>query len=89
MIEGMPASSSIAAATGPRSQRTCDFRSGRMILQRTVAAFALYLQNLFDPVQQLSQLYNTVQSSAATGQRVCVRIASMLALPQTPHELVV
>ena len=25
----------------------------------TVAAFALYLQNLFDPVQQLSQLYNS------------------------------
>ena len=31
----------------------------------TVAAFALYLQNLFDPVQQLSQLYNTVQSAGA------------------------
>lgn len=31
----------------------------------TVTAFVLLLANLFDPVQQLSQLYNTVQSSAA------------------------
>ncbi len=31
----------------------------------TVGAFVLYLQNLFDPVQQLSQLYNTVQSAGA------------------------
>jgi len=32
----------------------------------TVAAFILLLANLFDPVQQLSQLYNTVQSAAAS-----------------------
>ena len=32
----------------------------------TVAAFVLLLGNLFDPVQQLSQLYNTVQSAAAS-----------------------
>ena len=31
----------------------------------TVAAFALYLNNLFEPVQQLSQLYNTLQSAGA------------------------
>ena len=31
----------------------------------TVTAFVLLLANLFDPVQQLSQLYNTMQSSAA------------------------
>ncbi len=31
----------------------------------TVAAFVLYLNNLFEPVQQLSQLYNTVQSAGA------------------------
>ncbi|HEX5616136.1 MAG TPA: ABC transporter ATP-binding protein [Acidimicrobiia bacterium] len=31
----------------------------------TVAAFVLYLNNLFEPVQQLSQLYNVVQSSGA------------------------
>ncbi len=32
----------------------------------TVAAFVLLLSNLFEPVQQLSQLYNTVQSAAAS-----------------------
>jgi len=31
----------------------------------TVAAFVLYLNNLFEPVQQLGQLYNTVQSAGA------------------------
>jgi ATP-binding cassette subfamily B protein len=31
----------------------------------TIAAFVLYLNNLFEPIQQLSQQYNTVQSSAA------------------------
>ncbi len=31
----------------------------------TVAAFVLYLNNLFEPVNQLSQLYNTVQSAGA------------------------
>ena len=31
----------------------------------TVAAFVLYVNNLFEPVQQLSQFYNTVQSSGA------------------------
>jgi ATP-binding cassette subfamily B protein len=31
----------------------------------TIGAFVLYLNYLFDPVQQLSQLYNTVQSAGA------------------------
>src|SRR5262249_44799974 len=31
----------------------------------TVGAFFLYLNYLFEPVQQLSQLYNTVQSAGA------------------------
>ena len=31
----------------------------------TVAAFALYLTNLFEPIQQLSQLFNTVQQAGA------------------------
>jgi ATP-binding cassette subfamily B protein len=30
-----------------------------------VAAFVLYLNNLFEPVQQLGQLYNTLQAAAA------------------------
>jgi ATP-binding cassette subfamily B protein len=31
----------------------------------TVAAFVLYLSNLFEPIQQLSQLYDTVQKAGA------------------------
>jgi ATP-binding cassette, subfamily B, bacterial len=36
----------------------------------TVAAFVLYLSNLFEPVQQLSQQYNMVQASSAAMQKV-------------------
>ena len=35
------------------------------LLVGTVLAFVLYLSNLFEPIQQLSQLYNTLQSAAA------------------------
>jgi ATP-binding cassette subfamily B protein len=31
----------------------------------TIAAFVLYLGNLFEPIQQLSQLFNTLQSAGA------------------------
>jgi ATP-binding cassette subfamily B protein len=36
----------------------------------TLAAFLLYLRNLFDPVQQLSELYDTLQSATAGAERV-------------------
>jgi ATP-binding cassette subfamily B protein len=36
----------------------------------TVLAFVLYLNNLFEPIQQLSQLYNTVQSAGAAFQKL-------------------
>jgi ATP-binding cassette, subfamily B, bacterial len=36
----------------------------------TVAAFVLYLSNLFDPVQQLSQTYNMVQAAGAALQKL-------------------
>jgi ATP-binding cassette subfamily B protein len=36
----------------------------------TVAAFVLYLQNLFEPINQLSQLYNTVQSAGAALHKI-------------------
>ncbi len=36
----------------------------------TVIAFVLLLSQLFEPVQQLSQLYNTVQSSAASLNKI-------------------
>jgi ATP-binding cassette subfamily B protein len=35
-----------------------------------VSAFVLYLQNLFEPINQLSQLYNTVQSAGAALQKI-------------------
>jgi ATP-binding cassette subfamily B protein len=35
-----------------------------------VAAFVLYLQNLFEPINQLSQLYNTVQSAGAALSKI-------------------
>jgi ATP-binding cassette subfamily B protein len=36
----------------------------------TVAAFVLYLNNLFEPIQQLSQLYNTLQQAGAALQKL-------------------
>jgi ATP-binding cassette subfamily B protein len=36
----------------------------------TVLAFVLYLNSLFEPIQQLSQLYNTVQSAGAALHKV-------------------
>ena len=36
----------------------------------TVGAFVLYLNSLFEPVQQLSQLYNTVQSAGAALNKI-------------------
>jgi ATP-binding cassette subfamily B protein len=36
------------------------------VSEGTVVAFVLLLSNLFDPIQQLSQLYNTVQSAGAS-----------------------
>jgi ATP-binding cassette subfamily B protein len=35
-----------------------------------VAAFVLYLQNLFEPINQLSQLYNVVQSAGAALHKI-------------------
>jgi ATP-binding cassette, subfamily B, bacterial len=36
----------------------------------TVAAFVLYLNSLFEPINQLSQLYNVVQSAGAALQKI-------------------
>ena len=36
----------------------------------TVAAFVLYLNSLFEPINQLSQLYNTVQSAGAALHKI-------------------
>jgi ATP-binding cassette, subfamily B, bacterial len=36
----------------------------------TLAAFVLYLQNLFEPIQQMSQLFNTLQAAGAALQKL-------------------
>jgi ATP-binding cassette subfamily B protein len=46
------------------------FVDQRLVTVGTVAAFILYLNNLFEPVQQLSQLYNTLQQSGAAMKKL-------------------
>ncbi|HZD00523.1 MAG TPA: ABC transporter ATP-binding protein [Actinomycetes bacterium] len=48
----------------------------------TLAAFLLYLRSLFDPVQQLSELYDTFQSATAGAERV----GAVLAMQPTVRE---
>jgi ATP-binding cassette, subfamily B, bacterial len=54
-------------------------RDGRLTLG-TVVAFVLLLQSLFEPIQQLSQLFNMVQSSTAS-------LAKLYGLVDTPVEV--
>lgn len=51
----------------------------------TVAAFVLLLANLFEPVQQLSQLYNTVQSAAASLHKLYGLIDTEPDVAEHPH----
>lgn len=51
----------------------------------TVAAFVLLLANLFDPVQQLSQLYNTVQAAAASLHKLYELIDAEPDVAEHPH----
>ncbi|MFN8020428.1 MAG: ABC transporter ATP-binding protein [Acidimicrobiales bacterium] len=51
----------------------------------TVAAFVLLLANLFEPVQQLSQLYNTVQSAAASLHKLYGLIDTVPDVAEHPH----
>lgn len=51
----------------------------------TVAAFVLLLGNLFEPVQQLSQLYNTVQSAAASLHKLYGLIDHVPDVAEHPH----
>ncbi len=48
----------------------------------TLAAFLLYLRSLFDPVQQLSELYDTFQAATAGAERV----GAVLAVQPTVRE---
>lgn len=46
------------------------FTTKGIVTVGTVAAFVLYLSNLFEPIQQLSQLYGTLQSAAAAVKKL-------------------
>ena len=50
----------------------------------TVAAFVLYLQNLFEPVQQLSQLFNTLQAAGAALHKLFVLLDEKPAVAERP-----
>ena len=50
----------------------------------TVAAFVLYLNNLFEPVQQLGQLYNTLQSAAAALHKLFALLDTKPSIPERP-----
>ncbi len=50
----------------------------------TVLAFVLYLNNLFEPIQQLSQLYNTVQSAGAALNKVFVLLDTETTVAEKP-----
>jgi ATP-binding cassette subfamily B protein len=50
----------------------------------TVLAFVLYLNNLFEPIQQLSQLYNTVQSSGAALHKLFGLLDTEVAINEKP-----
>jgi ATP-binding cassette subfamily B protein len=54
----------------------------------TVVAFVLLLANLFDPVQQLSQLYNTLQSAGAALLKLYGILDSEPEIGETPDAVV-
>jgi len=49
-----------------------------------LAAFLLYLRNLFDPVQQLSELYDSFQSATAGAERVGTVLAEEPSVREAP-----
>jgi ATP-binding cassette, subfamily B, bacterial len=49
-----------------------------------LAAFLLYLRNLFDPVQQLSELYDSLQSATAGAERVGSVLAEEPSVREAP-----
>jgi ATP-binding cassette, subfamily B, bacterial len=50
----------------------------------TLAAFLLYLRSLFDPVQQLSELYDSFQSATAGAERVGSVLAERPSVREAP-----
>ncbi|MFM8312454.1 MAG: ABC transporter ATP-binding protein, partial [Ilumatobacteraceae bacterium] len=65
--------------------------AGGVLVQRgdvafgTVAAFVLLVANMFEPVQQLSQLYNTVQSAAASLHKLYALMDAVPDVAEHPH----
>ena len=53
----------------------------------TVVAFVLLLATLFDPVQQLSQLYNTLQSAAASLHKLFAIIDAQPDVEESTHPI--
>lgn len=50
----------------------------------TVAAFVLYLNNLFEPINQLSQLFSTIQSAAAALHKLYALLDERPAVGERP-----
>ena len=61
---------------------------GDVVTVGTVTAFVLWLANLFDPVQQLSQLYNTVQSATAALNKLYDLIDTVPDVAEHAHPVV-
>jgi ATP-binding cassette, subfamily B, bacterial len=60
------------------------FVSRDIVTVGVVAAFVLYLTNLFEPVQQLSQLYNVFQSAGAALQKLFVLLDTAPSVAERP-----
>jgi len=60
------------------------FANEKIVTVGTVAAFILYLNNLFEPVQQLSQLYNTLQQSGAALKKLIVLLDTEPKIAEQP-----
>ena len=60
------------------------FVSADIVTVGTVAAFVLYLNNLFEPIQQLSQLYNTLQQAGAALQKLFELLDSAPSIAERP-----
>ena len=60
------------------------FADQRIVTVGVVAAFVLYLNNLFEPVQQLSQLYNTLQQAGAALRKLLGLLDTKPAVAERP-----
>ncbi len=60
------------------------FVSAEIVTVGTVAAFVLYLNNLFEPIQQLSQLYNTLQQAGAALQKLFELLDERASIAERP-----